>query len=47
MNEIIGIGLFGLFLLIIAAIVYEPENDKEGKRINGYKQLTCCSLFDL
>lgn len=47
MNSIIGIGLFGLFLLIIAAIANKPENDKDDKRIAGYKQLTCCSLFDL
>jgi len=47
MNSIIGLGLFGLSLLIIAAIAYKPENDKDDKRIEGYKQLTCCSLFDL
>lgn len=47
MNSIIGIGLFGLLLLIIAAIAYEPQNDKDDKRMQGYKQLTCCSLFDL
>ena len=47
MNSIIGIGLFGLFLLIIAAIANNPENDKDDKRLKGYKQLTCCSLFDL
>lgn len=47
MNNIIGIGLFALVLLIIAAIAYKPENDKDDKRIAGYKQLTVCSLFDL
>ena len=47
MNSIIGMGLFGLLLLLISAITYKPENDREDKRIKGYKQLTCCSLFDL
>lgn len=29
MTNIIGIGLFALSLLIIAAITYEPKNDKD------------------
>lgn len=47
MHEIIGIGLFALMLLIIAGIAYKPENDKDDRRLAEYKQLTCCSLFDL
>lgn len=47
MHSIIGIGLFALNLLIISVIAYKPENDKDDWCIAGYKQLTCCSLFDL
>lgn len=47
MPSIIGIGLFALNLLVIAAIAYKPENNKDDKRLNGYKELTVCSLFDL
>ena len=47
MNSIIGIGLFVLVLLIISAIVYKPENDKDDKRVNGYKQLSGCWLISL